>query len=132
MFVDTSAIIAILAVEDDATHYASAIEASENRWTGAHVRLECVMNLARIAGVTPEDADVIFSDFIQGLSIHVVPIEDSTSAEAVRAFARYGKGRGNPAQLNFGDCLSYACAKRLGVPILFKGRDFIHTDLEIA
>jgi ribonuclease VapC len=90
------------------------------------------MNLARIVGIGAEDAHAIFNDFIQALFIRVIPIEDSTSAVAVRAFARFGKGRGHPAQLNFGDCLSYACAKQRGVPILFKGRDFIHTDLEIA
>ncbi len=51
---------------------------------------------------------------------------------AVDAFDTYGKGRGHPAQLNFADCLSYACAAHHNVPILFKGRDFIHTDLGIA
>jgi ribonuclease VapC len=31
--------------------------------------------------------------------------------------------------LNFGDCFSYALAKVLGEPLLFKGEDFIHTDI---
>jgi ribonuclease VapC len=132
MFIDTSAIIAILAAEDDAARYISAIKASVDRFTGSHVRLECVMNLTRIAGVNPEDADAIFNDFIRASSIRVIPIEDSTSVEAVRAFTRYGKGRGHPAQLNFGDCLSYACAREHSAAILFKGRDFVHTDLDIA
>jgi ribonuclease VapC len=48
---------------------------------------------------------------------------------AIDAFARYGKGRGHPAQLNIADCLSYACAKKLGVPLLYKGNDFARTDL---
>jgi len=47
----------------------------------------------------------------------------------VRAYARYGKGTGHPAQLNFGDCFSYAAAKRVGAPLLYKGADFSHTDL---
>jgi ribonuclease VapC len=132
IFIDTSAIIAILAVEDDAERYVSSIERIENRLTGAHVRLECAMNLARILKVPVEDAHVIVDDFIRATSIRVVPIADSTSKEAVRAFARFGKGRGHPAQLNFGDCLSYACAREHGAPILFKGRDFVHTDLDIA
>ena len=45
------------------------------------------------------------------------------------AFARYGKGRGHSAQLNLADCLSYACAKRLGANLLYKGDDFAQTDL---
>jgi len=49
---------------------------------------------------------------------------------AVEASARYGKGHGHPAQLNVGDCLSYACAIASGAPMLFKGRDFSKTDLK--
>jgi ribonuclease VapC len=52
-----------------------------------------------------------------------------TARLAVKAFADYGKGRGHPAQLNLADCLSYACARAQGVPLLYKGRDFSHTDL---
>jgi ribonuclease VapC len=48
------------------------------------------------------------------------------------AFDRYGRGRGHPAQLNFGDCLVYATAKLASVPLLFKGNDFIHTDITPA
>ena len=57
---------------------------------------------------------------------------DRDQAElARRAFSRYGKGR-HRAGLNFGDCFSYALAKGAGVPLLFKGNDFSHTDLESA
>ncbi len=51
---------------------------------------------------------------------------------AQRAHATYGKGRGHPAQLNFGDCMSYALAKVSGEPLLFKGADFTHTDITPA
>jgi ribonuclease VapC len=51
---------------------------------------------------------------------------------AVTAFERYGKGRGHPAKLNFGDCLSYACATAHGMLILFKGNDFAQTDAASA
>ena len=132
MFIDTSAIIAIIAAENDAERYFSSIERSESRLTGAHVRLECTMNLARILKIPVEGAHSLVDEFIRTMSVRVAPVTDSTSELAVRAFARYGKGRGHPAQLNFGDCLSYACAKQHGAPILFKGRDFVHTDLEIA
>ena len=31
-----------------------------------------------------------------------------------------------------GDCFAYACAKVHKVPLLCKGDDFVHTDIEIA
>ena len=51
---------------------------------------------------------------------------------ACDAFDRFGKGRGHSAQLNFGDCLTYAVAKYHDVPLLYKGDDFRHTDLRPA
>jgi ribonuclease VapC len=51
---------------------------------------------------------------------------------AVTARERYGKGRKHRASLNFGDCLSYACAKAHGAKLLFKGDDFAHTDVARA
>jgi ribonuclease VapC len=48
------------------------------------------------------------------------------------AHARFGKGSGHPAQLNFGDCFSYALARALDAPLLFKGNDFSHTDIRPA
>jgi len=51
---------------------------------------------------------------------------------AADAAVRYGRGSGHKARLNFGDCLSYAIAKHLNVPLLYKGDDFSHTDIESA
>jgi ribonuclease VapC len=45
------------------------------------------------------------------------------------AFQRYDKGQGHPAQLNMGDCASYALAKSLDEPLLFIGNDFAQTDI---
>ena len=48
---------------------------------------------------------------------------------AREAYRDFGKGSGHPAKLNFGDCFAYALAKTTGEPLLFKGDDFIHTDV---
>ncbi|MDD2795591.1 type II toxin-antitoxin system VapC family toxin, partial [Acidocella sp.] len=61
--------------------------------------------------------------------VTLVPMDARTASLAVRAFADYGTGRGHPAQLNLADCLSYACAKVQGIPLLYKGKDFSRTDL---
>ena len=54
------------------------------------------------------------------------------TAIAAEAADRYGRGSRHPARLNFGDCLSYAVAKDFGAPLLYKGDDFVHTDIECA
>ncbi len=58
----------------------------------------------------------------------IVPITAEIGRMAVEAFARFGRGN-HPARLNLGDCFAYACARNLGVPLLFKGTDFSQTDI---
>jgi ribonuclease VapC len=132
MFIDTSAVVAILAGEPEASAFAACIEAAGRRETGPHVRLEAVINLARILGLPVAAAEEMYDAFLEVAGITVVSIDDAVARRAVAAFDTYGKGRGHPAQLNFADCLSYACAATSRVPILFKGRDFLHTDLAVA
>lgn len=132
MFIETSAVVAILADEDEATSFIDLIERAERRETGAHVRLEATITLTRVLGLRVLDAQQLFDDFLRAAGIAVVPISDAIARRAVAAFDTYGKGRGHPAQLNFADCLSYACADFHRVPILFKGRDFARTDLTPA
>ena len=132
MFIDTSAVVAILAGEPDADRYLDLLARDIEKITGAHVRLEATIILARNLGLEIEAAEQLFDDFLIEARIAVVPITDAISRSAVLAFARFGKGRGHPARLNFGDCLSYGCAAEHGSPILFKGADFAHTDLEAA
>ena len=57
----------------------------------------------------------------------MVDVEQARAARA--AYSRCGKGC-HPAALNFGDCFSYALARVLGEPLLFKGGDFSQTDLQ--
>jgi ribonuclease VapC len=96
------------------------------------VRLESTINVARILGLRIIDAQGLFDAFLTTAGITIVPITDAIARLAVEAYATYGKGQGHPAQLNFADCLSYACASSRRAPILFKGRDFSRTDLKMA
>ncbi len=70
--------------------------------------------------------------FIRKGRLDVIPFPPAASSLAVEAFFKYGKGRGHPAQLNFGDCISYAVSKLEMMPLLFKGEDFRLTDVEAA
>ena len=64
--------------------------------------------------------------------VAIVQIDLAVAESAVAAFARFGRGRGGKAQLNFGDCLSYACAQVHKTSLLFKGDDFAATDARRA
>ena len=63
---------------------------------------------------------------------NVVPFDDAQAQAAFAAFQAYGKGINPNSRLNFGDCASYALAKTLGVPLLYKGNDFAATDIQSA
>ena len=129
MFIDTSAMIAILTLEPDAAVLAARMERAPLRVTSALVLLEAAMRLATILNVDPRVVGAKLNDFTVEADIAVVPIGEATARLAIEAFAAYGKGRGQPAQLNLADCMSYAVAKEMGVPLLYKGDDFARTDL---
>jgi ribonuclease VapC len=128
IFVDTSAIIALLAAEADAETFTEKLEADSERISAGHVILEASMRLASLLGLTPTAADNLVTRLLREAGIRIVPITEEIAHGSVVAFERYGKGRGSRASLNFGDCLSYACAKAYGARLLFKGNDFAHTD----
>jgi ribonuclease VapC len=70
--------------------------------------------------------------FLEAAGTTIVPFDEDQARVARAAYARYGKGSGSPARLNFGDCFSYALAKTTGLPLLFKGDYFTHTDVTPA
>ncbi|TCQ01784.1 ribonuclease VapC [Rhizobium sp. PP-F2F-G36] len=130
MFIDTSAIVALLAGEADADHFADRIAEAKSRLTSGLVVLEASMRLSTMLNIDPVLVETRVQSLIDEAGISVVPINGGIAKKAVAAFAAYGKGRGHPAQLNLADCMSYACAKAYRVPLLFKGNDFSRTDIE--
>jgi ribonuclease VapC len=128
MFVDTSAIVAILLGESDAQLLSTTAQSSAQCLTSAAVRLEACMVLAARRDVTPLRAQDYFDGLASRMGLSEVPIDERAGRMAVECFERYGKGR-HPAQLNFGDCLSYACAKANSATLLFKGDDLGKTDV---
>lgn len=132
IFIDTSAVIAILSEEPDASELTAKIQGERDRICGPHVILEASMRLSTLSGLAPTAADTEVTRALHSASVTVVPITEEVAHAAVAAFERYGKGRKNRAGLNFGDCLSYACAKVHGARLLFKGSDFVHTDIAKA
>jgi ribonuclease VapC len=126
MVIDTSALIAILLAEPESGRLVDAIVADEVRLVPATTAVEaaCVM-LARRG----PSGEIALDALLQRLGIEVVPLSPAAAAHARSAYGRYGREVGNPAVLNFGDCLAYGAAMALGEPLLFRGEDFGLTDV---
>jgi ribonuclease VapC len=75
-------------------------------------------------------ADML-DDLLAELKPAIVEFSRDQALLARSAWRKYGKGR-HSAKLNFGDCCSYALAKHLQQPLLFKGNDFSRTDVKLV
>jgi len=128
MIVDTSAIIAVLRNEPDAVAIGEAMQQSQ---------------ICRLSAVTYVEAGVVtdsnrnpvlsrrLDDLIRDARMRIETVTAQQAQIARQAYRDFGKGR-HKAGLNFGDCFAYALAKDLDEPLLFKGSDFSHTDIEAA
>lgn len=127
--VDTSALAAIVFRESDRTRFRAAIMSAGSAAMSSGTLVEVRIVLYRRGG-----AQLVaeLEEILAVASIEVVPVDREQADIAHEAFMRYGKGSGHPAGLNFGDLFAYALAKARGVPLLFKGEDFMQTDVEPA
>jgi ribonuclease VapC len=128
MAVDTSAILAI-ALEEEEIFIFTEILSRNKSVIGASTLLEAHIVLTSRLGT---EGPRFLSKILSEARISVIAFTEEHSRIAQEAFTRYGKGQGHRAQLNFGDCLSYAVAKAENLPLLFKGADFSYTDIEAA
>ncbi len=129
-FVDTSAVVAVLLEEEDAALLSGDMANAMRCLTSAAVRLETCMVIATRRDVSAARAQDYFDELASEIGLAEVAIDERVGRLAVECFGRFGKGR-HPAQLNFGDCLSYACAKAHGARLVFKGDDFARTDVNL-
>ncbi len=123
--VDTSALIAILQAEADAERFAAAIAEAESALISAATVAETGIVMLNRYG--PHGADKVRA-LIQEARLKVKGVTEEQAELAIEAYGSYGKGQ--DANLNFGDCFAYALAKVTGLPLLFKGGDFSRTDIE--
>ncbi len=129
MIVDTSAIVAILKDEPEGMAFSKALDSASSVRISAASYFECSIVIDKFHDpVLSAELD----EFIEDAQIVIEPVTAEQSRIARQAFRDYGKGSGHAANLNFGDCFSYALARDKREPILFKGADFIHTDLRPA
>ena len=129
MVIDTSAIFAAIAGESDSATYRAAIKTASIRLISAATLLETRIVLFSRIG---PGAIATLGELMDRADIVEVPFDRLQSEVAFDAFRRYGKGRGHPAQLNIIDCAAYALARSHDLPLLFKGNDFVQTDVTSA
>jgi len=127
--VDTSALISILVAEEGYVQLAEYMDTEVDAAISAATLHEafCVctrQNLPR----GPERLERMVSL----LEAAIVPFDAAQLVAARQAYREFGRGSGHRAGLNMGDCFSYALAKIRGLPLLFKGDDFVHTDIRAA
>ena len=132
MFVDASAIVAILTREPEADSLADLLEAARSPITSPIAVFEAALGICRKRHASVEEAEDDVREFLELSRIQLIPITAKEADTALAAFSRYGKGRGHPAQLNLGDCFAYAVAKNYRTSLLFKGEDFNKTDIRSA
>jgi ribonuclease VapC len=129
MIVDSSVLIAIIANEPDGVTLSLILDEPEivRLSAASYLETSIVVNKHRDPVLNARLDEVIVDS-----NIVIEPVTVEQAHIARQAYRDYGKGSGHPANLNFGDCFSYALARAKREPILFKGDDFIHTDLRSA
>jgi ribonuclease VapC len=132
VFVDASAIVAMMTDENDARQLATRLETAKARLTSPIAVFEATAGVARILAVPVARALGEVTKFLEMMEIEIVALPAEVAPIAIDAFARFGKGQRHSAQLNMGDCFAYAGARYYDQPLLFTGSDFSKTDVEQA
>ncbi len=130
LFIDASALVSIITGESDSDSLSDRLSSDRDRITSPMAVWESVAAVCKNRGGTVDDTLAEVERYCTGLNIQLITIGMGEARAAVLAHARYGKRSGHPARLNMGDCFAYACAKTNGAKLLYKGDDFIHTDLK--
>ena len=129
MLIDTSALVAILLSEAEAPALVDAILGADHRFVAAPslVEASAVMLARKGAG-----GGIALDALMERLGIRVLAMSEHAARLARLGYARFGRGVGSPAVLNYGDCLAYGVAMAAGEALLFKGEDFAQTDVIVA
>ncbi len=126
MVLDTSALLAVLFDEPERESVIESIAAGGRCLVSAPTLVETgIVVEARKGKLGSLHLDL----FVHEAGIEIVPFSEVHAEAARKAWRDFGRGR-HEANLNYGDCFTYALAKVSGEPLLHKGGDFGRTDLE--
>lgn len=129
LFVDASALIAIIAAEDECAPLLQRMaEDDDNLWSPLSC-WEAISGLRHSHSYILERAIAEVEAFATNRPLRLVTIGEQERVISLGCYQQFGRGSGHPAKLNFGDCFAYACAKTNNAQLLYKGDDFAKTDL---
>ena len=129
MIVDTSALIAIASGEPEWERLRHAINS-----TDAFIPAPALTEFHLVINGKNPSLNAIGSELVATMladGVQVVAFTHRHAEITATARERYGKGNGTGGLLNFGDLMVYAVAKDRNEPLLFTGRDFTSTDLQL-
>ena len=128
MILDSSALVAIAFGEPEAENFLMLCLRHSPRMSAAnYFEAAMVIDRKSLNDIPPR----VFAEVINHMNLDVISVSRLQAEAARAAYRRFGKGN-HPARLNFGDCFAYALAQEMGKPLLFKGDDFILTDVKAA
>ncbi len=127
MIVDASALIAILLREPEKDQFRELIARDLEPVMSPFNFVEAAVRADGLGKEMGAGFDALFEE----TGIKIVATDPQQARYAREAYQLYGKGN-HGARLNLGDCFAYALSKARGEPLLFKGDDFRHTDVEAA
>lgn len=128
MVLDSSAVVAILDDEPEAAAFSELLAAARDPVLSTASVFECSMVMHGRHGIRGVE---VLDDLLHDAGIRCANVDLEQALAAREAWLRFGKGR-SVARLNFGDCFSYALARTLDRPLLYKGADFARTDVRCA
>ena len=120
--VDTSALMAILLGESEASACANALATNDRIVISAATVAEALIVAER------RNLGVEMVKLVDGLGFEIVAVTLGVARRVAESYARWGKGL-SPAGLNVGDCFAYEVAKTRDCPLLYVGADFSRTDV---
>jgi ribonuclease VapC len=127
--IDSSALLAVLFSEPEKGAFEGAIKGGRLCLISAVSVHETATVLRLRQGVPAVER---LWEILRLSQIQVVCFDEAQARAAAEAYGRYGKGIHSKARLNLADCASYALATTMDAPLLFKGDDFVHTDVKIC
>ncbi len=131
MFIDASALTAMMTDEGEARRLALRMQASTVRMTSPLAVTETVVSVSRTLGLPVAEAGNAVKVFLQLANIQLLAIPPRAGFSAAAAYESFGQG-GHPANLDLAQCMTYACAQYYRQPLLSKVEGFALTDIDLV
>jgi ribonuclease VapC len=132
IFVETSALVAMLLDEPGSDALLARLDPPETAMTSTVAVFEAALVVSTRKGLAVRAALQLVQEFLLAAGVRTEALMVSDLNEAARAADLFGKGPGQPAQLNLCNCLAYGAARARGARLLYVGADFARTDIMSA